>query len=51
MTVDVINPNKAGFFEGQFFWEEGQSDCNLSFKKNLSNINITSYNCETTYLE
>ena len=48
-----VNPNKAGLFEGifpwgDFFWGEGRFDpppppsC---FKKNLSNINITLYNC------
>ena len=43
-----LNPNKAGLFEGSFFWER----VNLTlppppsyFKKNLSNINITLYNC------
>ena len=48
-----FNPNKAGLFEGRFFWEGGvrgvgvgQFDPRPSyFQKNLSNINITLYNC------
>ena len=42
-----FNPKTAGLFEGSFFWAE----VNLTptfpsyFKKNLSNINITLYNC------
>ena len=42
-----LNPNKAGLFEGSFF----RGDLNLtsslhpSYFKNLSNINITLYNC------
>ena len=44
---NLLNPNKAGLFEGSFFgggW--GVSLTPLSyFKKNLSNINITVYKC------
>ena len=36
----LINPNKAGLFEGSFFWG-GQFELPSYFKKNLSNINIT----------
>ena len=43
-TKIKLNPNKAGLFEGSFFW--GVNLIPLSyFKKNLSNINITLYNC------
>ena len=54
----ALNPNKAGLFEGSFFWGGGggggfQIDLPsprtpLVFqeeKKNLSNFNITLYNC------
>ena len=37
-----FNPNKAGLFEGSFSLGEGRGSY---FKKNLSNINITLYNC------
>ena len=40
-----FNPNKAGLFEGSFFWGESQFEHPSYFKKNLSNINITLYNC------
>ena len=36
----LINPNKAGLFEGSFFWVS-QFELPSYFKKNLSNINIT----------
>ena len=42
--VSLLNPNKAGLFEGSFFWG-GQFDPPSYFQKNLSNINITLYNC------
>ena len=55
-----FSPNKAGFFESSFFYEVGRGVILTSspplpaftsnFKKN-SNINITLYNCYTTYLE
>ena len=42
-----INPNKDGLFQGSFSWGRGR--VNLTppsyYKKNLSNINITLYNC------
>ena len=45
---EALNPNKAGLFEGRFFWR-GQFDPppppSSYFKKNLSNINMTLYNC------
>ena len=51
--LTLINPNKAGFFEGNSAWEGG--GINLTppsyFKKNLSNISITLYNCWTIYLK
>ena len=40
----VINPNKAGLFEGSFSWG-AQFDALSYFKKNLSNFNKTLYNC------
>ena len=40
-----VNPNKAGFFEGSFFWGGLNLTPSSYFKKNLSNINITLYNC------
>ena len=43
-----FNPNKAGLFEGSSFsWGEGGCQFNPPsyFKKNLSNINITLYDC------
>ena len=40
-----LNPNKARFFEDSFFWEGGQIETSSYFKKNLSNMNITLYNC------
>ena len=41
-----FNPNKAGLFYGSFFRGEWANLNPLSyFKKNLSNINITLYNC------
>ena len=44
--LHFFNPNKAGLFEGSFFWAGGsQFDPPSHFKKNLSNINITLYNC------
>ena len=43
-TALLFNPNKAGPFEGSFFWG-GQIDPPSYFKKNLSNINISLYNC------
>ena len=47
LGLNHLNPNKAGHFEGSFFWGEGQIDPTPPsyFKKNLSNINITLYNC------
>ena len=39
-----FNPNKAGLFESSFFWG-GQFDAPSYFKKNLSNMSITLYNC------
>ena len=39
MIKCTLNPNKAGLFEGGFFWRSQY------FKKNESNINITLYNC------
>ena len=43
-----FNPNKAWLFEGSFLWGEGQfgTPPPSYFKKNLSNINITLYNCQ-----
>ena len=43
---EKVNPNKAGLFEGSFFWEVGQFALPplFIFKKNISNINITLYN-------
>ena len=47
--LNHINPNKTEIFEGSFSWEVGggvgQFDSPLYFKKTLSNINITLYNC------
>ena len=40
ISLLLVNPNKAGFFEG----------CSY-FKKNLFNINITLRNCQTIYLK
>ena len=43
-----INPNKAGLFEGSFSCgggKGGQFDPPSYFKKNLSNLNETLYNC------
>ena len=40
----VINPNKAGLFEGSFSWG-AQFDALSYFRKNLSNFNKTLYNC------
>ena len=40
-----INPYKARLFEGSLFWGGGQFDLPSYFKKDLSNINITLYNC------
>ena len=45
-----FDPNKAGFFEGSFFWGRGGGQFDPPplpsyFKKNLSSINITLYNC------
>ena len=43
-----INHNKAELFEGSFFcggWGVGQFDPPSYFKQNLSNINMTLYNC------
>ena len=50
ITQSYFNPNKDELFEGSFFWGWGQFDPPLSippsyFKKNLSNINMTLYNC------
>ena len=39
------NPNKAGLFEGSFWWGESKLTPQSYFKKNLSNINITLHNC------
>ena len=44
-SYEYVNPNKAGLFEGSFFWGGCQFDSSSYFKKNLSNINITLYNC------
>ena len=42
----VFNPNKSGLFEGSFFLGGGcQFDTPSYFKRNLSNINISLYNC------
>ena len=43
----IFNPNKAGLFEVSFSFGVGGGNLILSsdFKKNLSNINITLYNC------
>ena len=40
-----INPNKAELFEVSFSWGMGHFDTPSYFKNNLSNINITLYNC------
>ena len=44
-----FNANKAGLFEGSFSWGwgrgGGQLDLPSYFKKTLSNVNITLYNC------
>ena len=43
----ILNPNKAGFFEGSFTWGKGGQFDPLSpsyFKKDLYNTNITLYN-------
>ena len=43
-----FNPNKAGLFEGSFSWGEEWGSMwspPSYFKKNLSNINTTLYNC------
>ena len=49
-TIISFNPNKAGHFEGSFFWGDGgwrgsQFDSLSYLKKNSSNIDITLYNC------
>ena len=41
---NLLNPNKAGLFEGSIFWGD-QFDPYSYFKKNLSNINKTVCNC------
>ena len=46
----TFNPNKAGLFEGSFFWEVSLTSPSC-LKKNLSNINITFYNFYTIYLK
>ena len=46
--VFIVNPNKAGIFEGNFSLGGAggsQFDPPSYFKKNLSNFNITLYNC------
>ena len=45
LPVNGFNPNKAGLFEGSFSWGWGQLTPRLYFKKILSNINVTLYNC------
>ena len=48
---NLLNPNKVGLFEGSFFFVEGGGGRGVSltplsyFKKNVSNNNITVYNC------
>ena len=52
-----FNPNKAGLFMDSFFLEGGGQFAppppppRSYFKKNLSNINVTSCNCYTIYLK
>ena len=44
----ALNPNKTGLFDGSIFlrWGGGGQFYTPSyFKKNLTNINITLYNC------
>ena len=40
-----VNPNKTWFFEGSFFWWGGQFNPPFMFQEDLSNINLTLYNC------
>ena len=46
-----FNPNKAGLFEGSFFYGRGEGESisppspSSYFEKNLSNINIILCNC------
>ena len=40
-----FNPNKAGLFEGSIFWGGGGDGRVSLTQKNLSNINMTLYNC------
>ena len=46
---NLLNPNKAGLFEGSFFGGDAGGGIILTplsyFKKNLSNINVTVKNC------
>ena len=41
----MLNPNKAGLFEGSFTGWGNLTPPSSYLNRNLSNINITLYNC------